>query len=219
MTGIASVVGQINRLMEKVRPYQEIVRTLNEEGKVLMSLADYYHLSKSLVSKNQGLTGAVNEGMGESLTIGEMLSSTEIICTKDKAKIVNYSGSKVINPSEREVCLPDFEEMQEVTAVLRDKNGLKFMQSLFNTRDSSLEIKCNLDEFKNSDRDLRISVPKYSKRGTKNYRCLFYFGESFFEMFPAILLCDYDKTNKLDGLPVVIEGEPKGIYRKRGGDK
>jgi len=207
---LAAVVARHNELARAEKSYDKMIKSLNERGKTLMAMADYYHSSKS-----GELYKA--ECFRDARDLGILVSSTKIICDKNNATIINYQGSKITPSSRKKVTLPNSKDIKVIRDALKDKLGLRFLQTLFNTRDSPFDMETVLDHFADVT-EMPIALPKPTEEGRKTYLSFFYYGSLFSGMSNRQLVCNYVPVDKNDphGLPVEVIGRPAGIYRKRG---
>lgn len=141
----------------------------NSLGKVMASLADYYEAGRS---GNETLIDSLRKDFSESWIVG----SDRIVYDSDSfdAKIIRYFGSKVIEPVEVSIFIPDYSDGKTLDTVLDDERGLAYIQALFNTTDDKAEIKKVLSALSGkTSGKIRVWTPNQSSRKANPDRAAF----------------------------------------------
>ena len=94
----AFCIAMQNKAMKKVKSPTKATSEFNKSNKLLISMADLYHLANSNHKASEDYKDAARTGL--------FITSTKIKYNQDSVSIMNYCGSKVVKPSSRDTILP-----------------------------------------------------------------------------------------------------------------
>ncbi len=171
------------------------IEQFNRLGKVIASCPDYYALVKSGDKKS---IASVQKDLDESAVI--VGDRTFYNGNSLDARIVSYYGSKVVQPAERTLFVPDYSNYPTLSKVLATEQGLIYIQLLLNTTDSADEIKNTLSMLsgKNS-RQTRIWTPDQD-------------GRRFNPIRGTALFYDLDNIFKIGSTYLELEGRAREVH-------
>ncbi len=118
----------------KYRTQEEWSKWFNKHNRIMASAPDVYQAGKSGSNK-------LLRGLREDFELG-VVTSTRIEYNPDDlhARITHYVGSRVKNPVQsRGIVVPVYLN-ESIERVLREEEGLLYLQTLFNTNDKAEEI-------------------------------------------------------------------------------
>ncbi len=129
------------KILESSQNYY--IKKFNEISKIMASMPDIYEAGKS---SNHNLIESLRKDFEES----GIISSTRIDYKKSSLEgtITHYFGSSVVKPIEKKLIIPIYEG-EYLDNVLKDRQGLIYLQSLFNTDDGAKKIEDTLNKLSN----------------------------------------------------------------------
>jgi len=136
------------------------VRRFNELNRIMAGMPDLYEAGKTTSPE-------VLESLRKDFQDTWIISSTRIHYEKTslEATITHYFNNTVISPNEIKVLVPDYSGVVSLDKVLKDEQGLKYLQALFNTLDSAETIKTTLENLSNKkSKDIRVWTPEQNLR-------------------------------------------------------
>ena len=122
----------------------------NKAGKAMISAPDVYSAQDSILSS-----------LREDLKKDRLVTSTRISCNENDlgAKIIQDVGSTVVKPTEKSIVVPVYSN-KRIAKAAKTKNGLKYLQALFNTEDKASKLIGRLEEISEKGaEDIRIWTP------------------------------------------------------------
>ena len=144
------------------------IKKFNESGRIMIAAPDVYEAGKS---GDKDLIKSLQEDFNSWLCV-----STRISYKKDSLEgaIAHYFGSNAIEPNEIKVIIPVYTGAT-LDAVLKEEQGLIYMQALFNTNDDSNKIKDTLQKLSDvSSSKTKIWVPDKDSRKNLLERAVFF---------------------------------------------
>lgn len=127
----------------------------NSQGKAMISAFDVYRAPDSVLPS-----------LREDFNGQWLVTSTRVTYSSDNlsARIIHNYGSKVVTPTQREVIIP-FYMAEKVENVVKGE-GLKYLQTLFDTEDSAFKLIGRLEDIGGKEaKDIVISTPNQDSRG------------------------------------------------------
>ncbi|MEI6614127.1 MAG: hypothetical protein WCL37_04455 [Chrysiogenales bacterium] len=122
----------------------EWIGYFNDRNELMISMPVLYLAAKS---NNLELLDSLKEDFNDR----SFILSTRIYYDKGKkARIIHNYGSKLVKPDEHKVIIPDFSYVS-VKDVLKTKEGLRYLQVLFGTKDNAQQIQETLMRLRNCD--------------------------------------------------------------------
>ncbi len=136
----------------------DFIRKFNDIGRIMISAPDLYGAGKSEDSE-------ILKSLQKDLKESWIVTSTRIHYEDGlEGTITHYFGSDVISPHEKRVVIPYYDG-KNLGDVLGDEQGLKYLQTLFNTDDNSDNIKKTLKKLSNkATSKTRIWTPDQGSR-------------------------------------------------------
>jgi len=116
----------------------------NGLGEVMAAAPDYYNAGKDA---GRGFLRRIKKEFNNTPTV----TSTRIIHNNSDAKIVHYYGSGVIKPVEQDIVIPVFSCDLNLEEALETKDGLAYLQKIFNTEDDAKTVKKTLERLSGYD--------------------------------------------------------------------
>jgi len=124
---------------------EDYIVLFNNSYKIMASLADYYNAGKY----DDDL---LLEGLQEDFSNWVVTSDREIHNYNSlEASIISYYGSKVVEPFERKFTIAPFTNGPSLDKVLSTKEGIVYLQNIFNTKDTKDEILTTLIRLSGTD--------------------------------------------------------------------
>ena len=142
----------------------------NDKNKIMTSMPDLYMAGKS---NNQNLLESLRKDFQDRWIV----TSTRIKYENNtNARIIHNYGSRLIAPIEHKIVIPEYEP-ESLANVLCTKEGLRYLQALFGTKDNASQIKETLQKLSGYQADkTKLWTPnQYNrKRCPVRAACLYY---------------------------------------------
>lgn len=150
------------------------IKIYNDGRRVLASASDYYQAFKQIKYRNDKIHNQLlHTELQKDFSESHIITSTRIIYNTENlnARIIHHYASEIINPTEKQVFIPNFNNGNPLREVLDNEQGLNYLQKLFNTSDSAKEITKILEYVSNTNPEkIRIWSPSLSERANCSYK-------------------------------------------------
>ncbi len=137
------------------RTQRDWIDFFNREGKAMISASDVYRVPNLILP-------ILRKDFNKSL----LVTSTRISYNPSDlgARIIHNFGSNVVEPKETSLIVPVYED-EQVEKVAKTKEGLTYLQTLFDTEDDASKLIGRLERISEKEaKDIKIWMPAQNSR-------------------------------------------------------